>query len=130
MTTKQPRTGLRRVGPERAHRSDRASGAEHRRLAELADDIARQVVSPSNERWAGEHATVRFEFVDLLDRHYVRLCRELGATSDPEVERALHELRVAHERLRHDDALHEARQLIERHIVRCPLTRDDGPSTN
>lgn len=107
---------------ERLDQPDRASCFEHQRLIELAIRVADTDDPNVGERWPGEHITGRFEFIDLLDRHYVRLCRRVGARTHPEMERSLQELRDAHERLRITDRLPAVRTIVERHIDRCPLT--------
>jgi hypothetical protein len=99
-----------------------AATIEHARLLDLLEGLSRRGDGSTDEDTSSDEiGPSRFELIDLLDRHYVRLCRAIGRAAAPTVERDLHELRVAHEWARSFEPISSVRMIIERHIERCPL---------
>jgi hypothetical protein len=121
-----------RAGPSaqgvRAYRDGRgcnghlAAEIEHERLLDLLEALCpRGDGSTDSNMFSDGNRSARFELVDLLDRHYVRLCRAVGRSADAAVERDLHELRVAHEWARTFEPLTSVWVILDRHVGRCPL---------
>jgi hypothetical protein len=104
------------------HLGRQAAEIEHERLLDLLEVLrSRGDGSSAGSPSSDGDRLARFELVDLLDRHYVRLCRAIGRSAVAAIERDLHELRVAHEWARTFEPLSSIRVILERHIERCPL---------